>query len=164
MKTYTRNWFQSSQVNNEHRNLKTHQVWSWIISNDSKVLIVDDKTKFNFPGGTVDNTETNLQTLERELYEEIGMEKEMFNLTEKYQFGYYVIEQFDENKLVDEYLQVRFLLRLDKSSLDYDFKPTETGALAILSCKFVGFEELTNYFSWLQDSGEYKFIKNHFFN
>ena len=137
--------------------LEVKQIYVWIISKDNMVAIV---TKSNgdsqFPGGHPEKGENYIETSQREVNEESGLDISSY-ISELSQFGYYLVEEKGE-----KYLQLRFLLKLPKESQELPLFMNENSKeeRPVISAQWVELLNLPNYIPWTKDLDEYKNVIN----
>jgi 8-oxo-dGTP pyrophosphatase MutT (NUDIX family) len=154
-------WFTAKEVNSHHRLFPVRQIYVWIITRDSKVVIVGNNDKFQFPGGKPEKGESRIQTIERELYEECGIKLQTFHTKPEF-FGYYLVEN-DSNPIWngETYLQLRYLLKLDEISegiiLSVNERQDDFDKMS--EAKFVSLVSLPQYIPWTKDLNEYKLVR-----
>lgn len=90
-------------------NLEIRQVYGFIFNADGRILLLEDKARFNLPGGKPENGESISETLIRELAEEIQT-----SITFPSYLGYQLITS------EEEYAQVRMVALVDQ------IRPTQT--------------------------------------
>lgn len=153
-------WFPQQEILPEHKELLVRQVYAWFITSDKQIAIVGRKDKFQFPGGKPEQSETFLQTLERELYEESGIILNDYNVTPRF-FGYYLVEN-DTSGDSRPYLQIRYLVSVDVKSSDIELSVNERleDTDTLEEVKFVSLEELPNHIPWTEGLEEYSVVKS----
>lgn len=151
-----RKWIKSEGVLEDHKNIAIRQVYCWILTEDTKIIIVSkDGQKWQFPGGHPEAGESIKETCLREVKEETGIDLLTVNLDSK-MFGYYHIV---ENG--DEYLQVRVTVRMAAVSNDLDLVPQERDEEGIVHyVEAVTLEEATKRIGWLKSTEEYSDFKD----
>ncbi|HQJ73597.1 MAG TPA: NUDIX hydrolase [Candidatus Dojkabacteria bacterium] len=153
----TRAWYKDNKISPEHMGLEVKQIYVWIISKDNMVAIV---TKSNgdsqFPGGHPEKGENYIETSQREVNEESGLDISSY-ISELSQFGYYLVEEKGE-----KYLQLRFLLKLPKESQELPLFMNENSKeeRPVISAQWVELLNLPNYIPWTKDLDEYKNVIN----
>ena len=149
----TREWYENEQISSDHSNLEIRQIYVWVVTKDNMVAIV---TKSNggshFPGGHPEVGENNLQTAQREVYEETGLDISSYISYLKF-FGYYLIE---ENK--EKHLQIRYLLQLPLKSKEYNLFMNEKSdeERPVVSAQWVELNRLVEYLPWVKGLEEYR--------
>lgn len=151
MKT-VRKWYENVQISPEHSSLEIRQIYVWVVSKDNMVAIV---TKSNgdsqFPGGHPEKEESHLETAQREVIEEAGLDITSYISHLKF-IGYYLIEENDEN-----YLQLRYVLHLPMKSEVYPLSMNERSdeERPVVSAKWVELKKLSEYIPWVKGLKEY---------
>lgn len=164
---YKMSWFEKTDIDQGHDELPITQVYCWVISSDNKIALVSkDGQKWQFPGGHPLNNETLIQTLTRELGEELSYQLAASDKPKF--FGYYVIEELDENNnLLKKYLQTRFYLKIVQTSNEIILKPNERNierdTEKINYCKWISIKEACGLINWLEKSAELSSLLS-FFN
>lgn len=143
-------------------NVEIRQVYIWALSLDNKyVLVAKGNQKYHQPGGHPEKGESINQTIIREMYEETGIELTESDLENIKFIGYYTVTEDNQT-----YLQLRFLLKLNKNSTEYNLTPherdTEKEEDKIKYVNFFTLEECFNVISWLKIDGaeEVKSLKH----
>ena len=118
-------WFKSQKVSSGSV-LTVSQIYCWIYSLDKKIALVSkDNKNWQFPGGKPKENESEIDTLGRELKEEISLSLKNEGVVPK-MFGYYIVSEFnDNNELIRKYLQLRYFVKLKSNSNDVVIKPNE---------------------------------------
>lgn len=153
----TRTWYKSNLISTEHTNLEIRQIYVWVITKNNMVAIV---TKSNgdsqFPGGHPEKGENHIQTAQREVKEETGLDISEF-ISELKQFGYYLVEENNER-----YLQLRFILKLPYNDNEYLLSVNENldEERPVESAQWVDLFKLPKYISWTKELEEYLNIIN----
>ena len=162
--SYNIKWFGSTQIHRIHKKINVKQIYCWLISRDNKIpLVTKNEKAWQFPGGKPENNETTVETIIREFDEELSLN--LVNLDSKPTFfGYYLVKEINEKKdIVNKYLQLRYYLKIDKSSKDLKIKPNENDEEAtedkIISAKWVSLEQAKSLVPWLGDSDELKSLR-----
>lgn len=147
-----RTWYENNQISPEHIDLEVRQIYVWVISKDKMIAIV---TKSNgesqFPGGHPEKKENHIETAQREVNEEAGLDISSY-ISELSQFGYYLVEKDDE-----KYLQLRFLLKLPKKSQEFRLFMNEKSEeeRPVESAQWVELAKLSDYIPWTKGLKEY---------
>lgn len=92
-------WFESKVPDH----LEIRQVYGFIFNSDGQILLLDDESKFNLPGGRPENEESMSETLIREAEEEAQVTIKSINY-----LGYQLIAD------TEEFAQVRLVCQLDE--------------------------------------------------
>ena len=123
MADFTRTWFDCSEdVLEQHKNIEIRQRYCFIFTLDRNIVIVSKNgKKWQFPGGHPRENEDWQDTLVREIYEETGLNIES-KIEEVVGLGYYLIEENDG----ENYLQERYVLKLNLLADDLDLEPKES--------------------------------------
>lgn len=153
----TRAWYKNNQISPEHIGLEVKQIYVWIISKDNMVAIVNKSNgDSQFPGGHPEKGENYIETSQREVNEESGLDISSY-ISELSQFGYYLVEEEGE-----KYLQLRFLLKLPKESQELPLFMNENSKeeRPVVSAQWVELLNLPNYIPWTKDLDEYKNVIN----
>jgi 8-oxo-dGTP pyrophosphatase MutT (NUDIX family) len=153
---FVREWFTTDSVFNiaeEHKDTRVAQVYIWIYTTDKKLIIVSkDSRKWQFPGGKPNKGETLDQTAIREIYEETGIDIKQ-QVSELTFFGYYFQREVEvmSDINVDEFLQLRYILKLNKASTDLTLEPNEVEGERgqIQEVRAVTVEEACELIPWL---------------
>ena len=160
-----RKWFESDKVKVEHKDFLVTQVYCWLFSKDKKVALVSKRDKkWQFPGGHPKAGETSIKTLKREIKEETSFDISGFKPPPK-MFGYYLVQEIDGNKVIREYLQLRFSLFIKMGSDQLNLNPNENvldeEVDKIIFASWFGLDEARDKISWLTESAELKsFLKS----
>lgn len=161
---YQIDWFEGNKIT-EGEGLPVTQLYCWIYTNDNRIALVSkDNEKWQFPGGKPKENEKEEETLERELKEEISLSLSENKATPK-MFGYYIVtENEDDGTLIKKYLQLRYFVRLDASSVGINITPNENkdeiGNDEVKYSKWFSIEEAKASIPWLSASKELEsFIK-----
>ena len=114
--SYSLHWHTASKIKRNHQHLPVTQVYVWIGTYDHKLILVSTKPNhWQFPGGHPKKGENLIETAIREILEETGLD--ITNYKDRLHFfGYYVISEKQNKKLIRQYLQVRYSLLLNQSS------------------------------------------------
>lgn len=157
--SYSIKWFSCKTVEELPKNLRVTQVYCWLLSTDGKIVLVSkDREEWQFPGGHPLPEETDLkETLVREIKEETSLDVSL--MEEKSQiFGYYIVKEFKGDKLVDQYIQSRFYLRLPFNSSQLKLNPEEKEAEQekdkINEAGLFSLDEACNLIPWLAKTQE----------
>jgi 8-oxo-dGTP pyrophosphatase MutT (NUDIX family) len=148
-----RKWYSRNSISTIHSTLEIRQVYVWIVSKDEMVAVVSkDNEKFQIPGGHPEEQESPLITAQREVSEEIGLDISKYSTNLKF-FGYYTI-----NKDNEEYLQIRYFLKMPVNSRDFPLFCNERNGeqRPVSFAKWVRLGNLPEYISWTKESEEYK--------
>lgn len=156
----TMTWNSSNVIKAEHENLRYTQVYCWIYTTDQKIILVSkDNIKWQFPGGKPIEGENMLETCYREVNEETNLDLNSFGIEPTF-FGYYVIEERnkDTKEKTDEYLQLRFFVKINKSSTELNLATNERedDLEQIISVKAFSFDEAGELIFWFTGSNEFK--------
>lgn len=155
--SFSREWFTVNSVTDENNEIEIRQVYVWLVTSDKKIVIVSkDGEKWQFPGGHPDEEDNSLiHTATREVLEETGLDISDVNEDLEF-FGYYLIDEDG-----DRFLQVRFILNLDKDSNDLDLNThNEVIEDSIKFIKAVTLKEATELIPWLSSTDEFKVIQS----
>ena len=146
MESFIRAWFDCSKdVLEQHENIKIRQRYCFIFTADKCVVIVSkDGKEWQFPGGHPKVGENWQKTLEREIYEETGLEIKAL-LDNVVKLGYYLIEKNEE-----KFLQERYVLALASTSAYLKFQPQEEAEDTdkIKYVEAVPISEIEKYVPW----------------
>lgn len=151
-------WFDCDDINKLPKGLPVNQVYGWIYINGKLLLVSKDNKTWQFPGGhPKDSDRDYLFTLKREVREESGFDLSPFTEYCKL-FGYYIVKEFSGDTITDEYLQIRFAVRVDCLSTKSYFKPEENqeDEDKIISAGFFTVEEVKGMISWVAKSREFR--------
>jgi len=85
---------------------EVRQVYSFIMNGQNKVLLQNDRGRFNLPGGKPEREETYIETLCREC-----MEESQVSITDPELLGYLIVTE-DENFNSVPYVQLRYVSKL----------------------------------------------------
>lgn len=134
-------------------NTEVRQIYIWALSLDNKyVLVAKANQKYHQPGGHPEKGESIKQTIIREMFEETGIELTESDLKDIQFVGYYTVKEDNQT-----YLQLRFLLKLNKNSKEYNLTPhekdTEKEEDKIKYVNFFTIEECFNAIPWLSTDG-----------
>lgn len=155
--SFSREWFTVNSVTDEHSEIEIRQVYVWLVTSDKKIVIVSkDGEKWQFPGGHPDEEDDSLiHTATREVLEETGLDISDANEDLEF-FGYYLIDEDG-----DRFLQVRFILNLDKDSNDLDLNThNEVIEDSIKFIKAVTLKKATELIPWLSSTDEFQIIQS----
>jgi 8-oxo-dGTP pyrophosphatase MutT (NUDIX family) len=161
MSKFTREWFKCSNgVLEAHSDIEIRQRYCFIITKDNKIVIVSkDKKTWQFSGGHPRANEDWQETLQREVWEETGIDitNDMGNVMK---LGYYLITFPNES-----YLQERYLLLLDQSSDLLSLEPHEDvndNTEVVKFVKTVDISQIGKYIPWAEGAeGWNAAIKHH---
>ncbi len=92
-------WFESDVP----EGLEIRQVYGFIFDHGGRILILDDDGIFNLPGGRPEYGESTVQTLIREIKEEVQVSIKTINF-----LGYQLVTG------IEEFAQVRLVCQLDE--------------------------------------------------
>ncbi len=155
---YQIDWFESEKIT-EGSELPITQLYCWIYTADNKIALVSkDNEKWQFPGGKPKENESEIETLERELNEEVSLSLNKLGITPK-MFGYYIVtEAEDDGKLIKKYLQLRYFAKLDDNSANLVIAPNENrdeiGNDEVKYSKWFSVDEAKKLIPWLPESNE----------
>jgi 8-oxo-dGTP pyrophosphatase MutT (NUDIX family) len=151
MSKFTRKWFKCSDgVLEEHSDIEIRQRYCFIITKDRKIIIVSkDKKSWQFSGGHPKSNESWQITLQREVWEETGIDfsNVIGNIIK---LGYYLITFPNER-----FLQERYLLVLDKKSGSLSLEPHEDindNTEVVKFVKAVNISQIGEYIPWVLDA------------
>ena len=157
---YKLTWFEAPDVSEEHKHLATRQVYGWIRSSDNKHIVVSkDGKSWQFPGGKPEENEDLIETLQREVHEETGLSIDSLSVKPPRFFGYYLVEEIDNDTIVKTYLQVRFICEIQENSSSLILKPLEEETIQdegdnIAVAQWIDYSSLPQFMPWLDDSSE----------
>lgn len=159
----TMTWNTSTVIKPEHKDLRYTQVYCWIYTTDQKIILVSkDNKKWQFPGGKPIVGESMLETCYREVNEETSLNLNEIGLEPTF-FGYYLIEEHNKEtkEKTDEYLQLRFFVKINKSSNELVLATNEREGDVdqIMSVKAFSFVEAGDLIFWFTGSNEFKAFK-----
>ncbi|MDD4382434.1 MAG: NUDIX hydrolase [Candidatus Dojkabacteria bacterium] len=152
-----REWYEENQIDKEHTDLEIRQIYVWLVSKNNMVAIV---TKSNgdsqFPGGHPEEGESYIETAQREVKEETGLDISEFT-SKLNQFGYYLVEENNQR-----YLQLRFILKLPEDESMYKLSVNEKSEeeRPVESVRWVELFNLPNYIPWTKGLEEYLKVMN----
>lgn len=86
-----------------------NQIYGYIINDNGAVLLIEDRGKYNLPGGKMEAGESYEQTLCRE-----AMEEAQVTLKDIVYLGYQLVENDTEYWDGTPYLQLRYLARVNE--------------------------------------------------
>jgi 8-oxo-dGTP pyrophosphatase MutT (NUDIX family) len=157
MGKFKRTFVEAGDILPEHKELHHRQVYGWINTLDNKIVLVSkDGNKWQFPGGKPDTGESHLETLQREVYEETGINVEKLETKPRF-FGYYVVDEVNEDseEIVNSFLQIRYKIQPQISSNDLTLEPQEIDTEDYIKyADFLTIEEAEDLISWMRDSDE----------
>lgn len=157
---YKLTWFEVSDIFEEHTHLPVRQVYGWICSLDTKLVIVSkDGKSWQFPGGKPEENERLIDTLQREIHEETGLTFASLPVKPPQFFGYYVVEELEDDVIVTTYLQVRFICEIQENSSGLILEPLENETIQderdkIAIAQWIDFSSLPQYMPWLGDDSK----------
>ncbi len=144
-----RKWFESDTILPEHSNLEIRQVSAWIMDSDNQVVIVSkDNLSWTIPGGHPEVKETTKESLDREVFEETGID---ISNHERKLLGYYTISKPDSEQ-TEAYLQVSFFILINTLNALL-FKPVENDDVKFV--KLVNVSSIPEYVAWAKNNLEY---------
>jgi len=149
----TRTWLPADQIRARDAAFRVRQVYCWITTSDDKIIATSkDGMHWQFPGGKPEDNETLLETLEREVYEQTGLDIDEYINNIKL-FGYYKIAEWDE-----AYLQLRYTLKIPQQSnnlslFERENEANENKVEHIFPCSI---KEIQEKMVWLNESDELK--------
>lgn len=148
-------WFDATAIQPQHATLPVRQVYGWIVSKNTKLVLVSKNGKdWQLPGGKPEPTETLEQTFIREVREETGLDIGQPYGLAKSIFGYRKVTEGNEM-----YLQVRYVALPGYTSHAVALKPEEDGMQPepdkVKFAKWVGLSEAETLIPWLGISEEY---------
>jgi 8-oxo-dGTP pyrophosphatase MutT (NUDIX family) len=154
-------WITAKAIHPEHGALPVRQVYVWLFTPDEKFLVVSkDGHKWQFPGGKPDTGETARQTAVREVKEETGVDISQQASQLKF-FGYYHVVKIEDDGSSQEFLQLRFTLRLEKPAdalslhVEHEDSSQDTSD-QVKFARAVTVEEAKSLIFWLDGSDELK--------
>lgn len=164
MTEYRTTWYTQDAPVDKHQDVMCRQVYVWLITSDNKVAIVSKNgSKWQMPGGKPEANETIAQTAVRETYEETGLD--ISQLADQLRFfGYYIVEEVEDEQVVSVYMQVRYVLLLPDQAAHYTLRvdsedSEQMQADVIRFADFVSPGELEARISWMSESEEYAALK-----
>ncbi|HEC64665.1 MAG TPA: NUDIX hydrolase [bacterium] len=120
---------------------KVRQVWGLVVDDENKVLIVsEDEKEWGFPGGTIENNETFIETLNREVYEEAAVKLDQNSISPL--FSQDVIKISNGEEIYDT-TQIRLFGRINKKE---KFVSDPGGDTKFQ--KYIEVDELRKYIKW----------------
>lgn len=144
--------------NNVPNNLKVRQVYGVVFSDDGRVLLRIEDSKYKLTGGKPEENESYEETLKREYIEELNVE-----LVECYYLGYLLVEDNNE-----KYAQVRMIAKI--KNINYKRPDTDNGK--VYDRRLVTFDKVKGYLNYQDEAGnlmiddainiaskKYKFLK-----
>ncbi len=156
---YRTEWITGRSILSRHQHLRINQIYCWLVTSDQKVIIVSpDNAHWQLPGGHPEPDENQTMTLVREIKEETGLD--IANLANQAFFiGYYVVDELDDRKqITNQYLQVRYYLKLGLKGDRLHLATHENGRDHTRQMHFVqaaARSDLIAKIKWLADSPEY---------
>jgi 8-oxo-dGTP pyrophosphatase MutT (NUDIX family) len=123
---FRKTWITSSRILPEHSAYQVRQIYTWLITKDNKIPIVSGwRNTYQLPGGKPLASESNKNTIIRELFEETGIK--LKNNIKPAFLGYYIVEN-DHRRTHDPlptYVQLRFVLNIHQHSKYMPLKAQE---------------------------------------
>lgn len=162
MKNIKMAWQSNNRISKSHRDLEVKQVYCWVITKDSKILVVSkDGENWQLPGGKPNSANENIQsTVVREIEEETGLDLEYYKNSIEI-FGYYIVSENQDTK-DNIFLQIRTKISIYIDSDDLSLEPQEDESQdesdKIKYVKAVTINQLVSLIPWMKSTGEYKVI------
>jgi 8-oxo-dGTP pyrophosphatase MutT (NUDIX family) len=158
--TFKMDWVESENILEKDQTLPVTQVYGWVTTSDKMIALVSKNgTKWQFPGGHPEAGETLKQALTRELQEEIGLDISTLQVEPKL-FGYYVVSEISGDVVNKQYVQTRFIVKIDKQSelitIAPQEKDTEAESERIRFAIWKQPNEACEMITWLKNSEEFK--------
>jgi 8-oxo-dGTP pyrophosphatase MutT (NUDIX family) len=148
-KTVSLNWFETSEILPEHQNTEIRQVSAWVVC-DGKVMIVSKNAiKWTIPGGHPESGETTRESLNREVWEESGIDISNANPV---LLGYYHVTETTPEQ-TEIFLQLRFKVEMPEEAV-INAKPSVDHEIA--HNKLVTINEIPYYIAWADNASDYK--------
>lgn len=160
---FIRIWKESSEILQVDKHSSIKQVYTWLTTSEQRLVLVSKNGEsWQLPGGKPNLNESLTETAVRETQEETGLDISNYSSLLEF-FGYYLIYEFDieTNKIVNEFLQVRFKLYLPLTSdkLKLEIKNEDLNQSTEDMIKHVStfsFAEAFKKIPWLEGSEEYE--------
>lgn len=125
--------------NNVPNNLKIKQVYGVVFSDDGRILLRIEDSKYKLSGGKPEGNESYEETLKREYIEELSVE-----LDECYYLGYLLVE--DDN---ERYAQVRMIAKIKNIN---DKRPDIDNG-KVYDRRLVSFDKVKEYLDYQDEAG-----------
>lgn len=157
----TSTWHQSQRLNSDHTDLPVRQIYVWFVTQDNKIALTGNgKGKYQFPGGKPEPGESVLETMQRELFEEVGIKLQEFD-DEPVFFGYYLVEDDPNWPDTPAYLQLRYYLFVNKNSQEIDLSVNERvdDKDQMQEARFVDLNNLPEFIPWTRGLPEHEDLK-----
>lgn len=141
----TRTWHTTGDILLEHTDVEIRQVYVWLTTSDTKIVIVSkDGKAWQQPGGHPEQDEEPFETAVREVLEETGVEilKDSLQL-----FGYYYIQDS-----TGTFLQLRMRCELPQHSDELELKSHIDDDINIVEA--VPVPMLKQRLPWVEPNGE----------
>ena len=149
------NW----NIINHHRNFPIKQVYARIYVKSKKSIIIVSKDWNNrqMPWWKPEVWETNLETLQREIFEETSLKLDLNSKDIPNLFWYYQIQENSE-----KYLQLRYLIEIEDID-EKNLRPNEKWDIDCINyIKLVDIDEICKAIPWLSDSEELDWFMDNF--
>ncbi len=153
-------WVVSRAILPQHRALTCTQVYVCLVGADKSIVIVSkDGDSWQLPGGKPEWDESMIETAVREVGEETRLDISG-SADRLVFFGYYVVREIENGRLVRKYTQVRYLLELENtpSNLRLDTSHEDTAQAAADTIRYadaVSIEVAFTRIPWLKASDEF---------
>lgn len=164
MSKITREWRVIDELPREDSDFPIRQVYVWLLTNDSHVVIVSkDGEKWQLPGGKSDAGEGAVETAIREVFEETNVDIQPYKDELRF-FGEYMIEDRETDVHPPRYRQVRAWLNLPVTADQLNLSTAGEAAGqrledAVRFVKSVPTRDILSYIEWLEKTDEYKALK-----
>ena len=153
---YSLHWYTANKIKPNHQHLPVTQVYVWISTRDHKIVLVSTGPgRWQFPGGHPEAGESSLQTAQREVLEETGLDIARLGGSPSF-FGYYVVEERQGKRIAKRYLQLRYLLSLNQASekLNVFVNEKKDEERKVRGVGIFSLEEACRLISWLSETEE----------
>lgn len=148
-------WVKSNNTLESHKNLEVRQISAWIILERKANIVSKDGIKWTIPGGHPEAGESLEMSLNREVFEESGID--ISNVSREL-IGYHIIQKLDGEKVVSEYLQLRYLVQLTADQINIEeLKPVTNDEVKFT--KFIEIEKIPEFVEWAGEAEEYGVVR-----